>query len=720
MMKLVFELMMWIKCMKLESQYDSNDCGIACLSMLINSYGFDFNESEYRNMYTSLNGIKIKTILEILKDHQFDCKAVKIKAEDIENDFSLPAIAIIKSDCVLKHYVVIYKIRHKHIYIADPAKGKYKLNYSDFGKVFDEILILAVPMISGKKVRKSMSSLLEFFKELIFPQKKMILMIFIASCLLTILGIISGAFSKILIDEIIPFNLTRKLFLLALFFGLLSIIQSILNAFRQHILLFLERKIDIPVSLGYFDHILNLPMSFFGSKRIGDILTRYQDSTTIKNIVLGLSITLVLDILLALGSGLVLFHISQKLFIILLVQLIINVILIYLFKSPYKKLNYDMMTLNSDLNAYLIESFQNVELVKSYSCESNTIRNVENKLIRLLKRKYEGGILQNIQTIIGSICDGILPLILYVVAATLIMDKEMTLGDLIFFQTLSTYFLNPVQSLATLQLTFQEANISIKRLNELMDISREDHHSGIKEIGNGDIEFKNIDFHYKNGKQILKNVNLIIKEGEKIGIIGKSGCGKTTLIKLLLKFETASSGNIVINGYNIDDIDLKCLRNKIRYVSQNVHLFSGTLYENITYGSNENNASKIKEICKICGLDEMIDHMPMRMNTYIEENGINLSLGEKQRISIARSLLKGGDIYIFDECTSNLDEVNENLFKNIINYYLYEKTVIIVSHKYSTIECCSKIFKIVDGDLFQDSSQKDSARQESGDYLVYE
>lgn len=260
--------------------------------------------------------------------------------------------------------------------------------------------------------------------------------------------------------------------------------------------------------------------------------------------------------------------------------------------------------------------------------------------------------------------------------------------------------MQPIQNLASLQLTFQEAKIALHRLNELMDTKQEDSiNTSIAPNLKGKIQFNNVSFNYNKRKSIFKNVNLIINHKEKIALIGKSGSGKSTLAKLIVGYIKPKDGSILINGYNSLDIDVTYLRSKIRYVSQNPILFTGTILENLTYGCLEKNLDEINSVCKIVGLTSFIDSLPKRLNTVITENGVNLSIGEKQRICIARALLSGGDIFIFDESTSNLDEYNESYFREIIRNYLREKTVIIISHKESMVEICDLIYEINNGEI---------------------
>ncbi len=235
----------------------------------------------------------------------------------------------------------------------------------------------------------------KIFINLLIPQKKLMLTIILASLMLSIIGIMTSLFSKILFDEIIPFHLKKELVIYALIFSFIMIVQSLLTFLRTHVVLFLSRKIDIPLLLGYYNHIMNLPMKFFSTRKVGDILTRFQDAEQIKEIFTSLSISLILDILLASITGFVMFKVNSTLFIIIVVVIVIQAILIYIFKNPYKKINYEQMEANVFLNAQLIESIKNIDTIKSSVNEERELQKLEKRFIKTLSIEYKEGILSN-------------------------------------------------------------------------------------------------------------------------------------------------------------------------------------------------------------------------------------------------------------------------------------------------------------------------------------
>lgn len=686
-------------------QHDQADCAAAVLSTISKYYKLELSIMKIREIIgTDAHGTTVQGLVEGAKSLGYEVNPIRITFDALRENFTIPAIAHVVTEEGLAHFVVIYKKKDDELYISDPARGLVKKTYAEFEKIFSGILILMVPTSAFEQMKVKKQSMFDLFKVLMFPQKKLLFLVIVMSFVLSIIGILSSLFSKILFDEIIPYQLRNTLLVYILIFGAISFIQMFLEAFRQHVLLFLSRKVDIPILMGYYKHILNLPMKFFSTRKVGDILARFQDAMTIKDIFTTVSISLAMDILLAIITGIVLFNINMSLFGILIVMVIINIILIYVFKKPYKKINQEQMEAGAQLNSQLIESLKNIRSVKAHGDEGEQIEFLEKRFVHSLEIGYQEGVLKNVQGIVSEGIGTIGNLLFMSVGALAIMNGQLTIGTLIVFQTLSGYFTEPINNLVSLQLTFQEAQIAMNRLREIMEVETE------KEMGedliqdidlDGDIVFDNITFKYGSRPPVIRNLTLTIKQGEKLAIVGESGVGKSTLVKLLLRFQDVNEGKITINGYDIKDINHQYVRSKIGYVPQQIELFSGKLIDNIQLGNREATYKEVISASKKAGSHSFIERMPGRYFSYIEEDGGNLSGGERQRLGIARALLSKPDIYIFDEATSNLDtfseeKVHKTMFKSTKN-----KTTLIIAHRLSTIIQADKIIVMDQGAIVE-------------------
>ena len=708
----------------LVKQHDITDCAAACLAMVCMYYKKEITITKLRDILgTDIKGTTLLGLENGAKRLGFDTRAIRVDKEGFKSKYTLPAIAHVITKEGLSHFVIVHKVTKKKVVILDPAKGKEKKDIDEFFESFDGILLLLVPNNEFKPGKVKGQGIISKFIQLLLPQKSLFFYSIVTSAILTILGIGSAFFNKVLMDEILPYGLKNQLNIFVIGFLFLAITQTLLGAIRQHMLLYLSQKIDIPLLLGYFKHVYKLPMKFFAARKVGDILTRFSDAFTIKNILTSVSLSLIMDIVLATVSACILYVMNQTLFIVILVLTIISAALIYIFKGPYKKINLEQMEAGARLNSQIIEGLKGIETVKVHAAEDNSIEKLEIEYIRNLRIAFKEGVLSNIQESVSGMISTIGNLVLMYIGATMIMKGDITLGTLMSFSTLSGYFMDPIGRLISLQLSIQEASISLKRISEIYEVEKEqdeDDNDKIKiEKIDGDIELKNITFRYGSRSPVLKNVSIKIPKGKKVALVGVSGSGKTTISKLLLKYYEPEEGQINISGYNIDELDLYSLREKICYVPQNVELFSGSIKENITLGKTNASYEEIKAACENAGCREFIEKLPGKYGTFLEEAGGGLSGGEKQRIALARALVKKPSFLILDEATSNLDFISEakifdTLFKKGRNI-----TMLMIAHRLSTIRSCDIIYVMDKGQVVEVGNHESLLSKKGYYYKLY-
>ncbi len=681
------------KCVK---QHDITDCGAACIATVCLQYKKETTITKLRDMSgTDIKGTTALGIVNSLNKLGFEAKAARITQETFEEKFTLPLIVRMLTSEGLTHFVVVHKIYKDKMLIADPAKGLRKITKKDFFDDFDGFAIFCAPTNEFIADKTKTQGVFKRFFKLLTAQKKLFALAIVGSIILTVLGIASSFFNKILMDEILPYNLKNQLIIFCIGFGIIAIFNILLGAARQHLLLHLSIKIDMPMMLGYFKHIFALPMKFFGTRRTGDVLTRFSDAGTIKDIFTSITLSLIIDIILTIVSGIILFFMNKILFAIIAVITLVNAVLIYIFKKPYKELNMESMEKQAALNSQIIDSLKGVETVKSFGVETETMEKLENKYITALRTGYKTSVTSNVQGTISGFLNNIGNLVLLGVAAMFVMNGDITLGSMMAFVSLSSYFMDPIGRLISLQMQIQEANIAMKRMSELYEIEEEQENKEnlISEFNlDGAISVDNITFRYGSRLPVLKDVSVDIRSGEKIAIVGESGGGKTTLAKLMLGLWQPENGKVVLSGYNVEELDKNILRREIAYVPQNVELFSGTIEENIKLGKSDATYEEIKKACLMAGCADFIERMPAKYGTFLEEAGGNLSGGERQRIALARAIIKNPKILILDEATSGLDFVSEaKVYKTLFSLNC---TIIIIAHRLSTIRKCDRIFVI--------------------------
>ena len=682
-------------------QHDSTDCGVAALAMICLYYGKETTLTGLRDACgTDILGTNIDGLCSGAKRLGLDTKPIRIPDEEfIKGEFTLPAICHTITKDGFPHYVVLIKISKKGVEILDPAVGKQNLSHDEFSKEFNNIVILIKPSNEFEASKINKKSTFSKFLGLILAQKWLFVTTIVAGLLITILGIASSFFNKFLIDEILPFGLKDQLMVLVLIFVIIAIMNIALGSIRQHVTLHLSQKISIPLMIGYYTHIFNLPMKFFGTRKTGDIITRFQDAGTIVSVVSGIILTLILDVVFAIVTGIVLYTINPSLFGVIIVFTIISIVLVYIFRQPYKKINREQMEAAASLNSTTIESLRGIETVKGNAAEEETMEKIENRFIKTLRIAYRANVLSNYQGVVSSSISTLGSLLMMWLGAIFVINGEITLGTLMAFSTLSGFFMGPIGRLVGIQFQIQEADIALKRLSEILDVEEESEiHKGksVPETLLGSISVKDLSFRYGFRKPILSDVSFDIAGGEKVAIVGESGCGKTTICKVIMGLWVPESGKVNIAGYDLEELDIQSYRKRVAYVQQEVELFSGTITENIRVSVPSATDDDIRRACDMAGCSDFIGRLPSRYDTYLEEAGANLSGGERQRLGLARAFAKKPEILILDEATSNLDFTSEaKVYDTLFNKL--KCTTIIVAHRLSTIRRCDRIFMMADG-----------------------
>nr|MCR5608193.1 peptidase domain-containing ABC transporter [Lachnospiraceae bacterium] len=530
------------------------------------------------------------------------------------------------------------------------------------------------------------------------------------SIILTVMGIGSSLFNNIIYDEILPYKDKDSLFIVLIVFMGISISQIIMGLVRQIMMVHLSVKIDIPIMLGYFKHIYSLPMKFFASRKTGDIMTRFSDACTIKDVFTNIALTLFMDTGMALLTGCILYNVNPKLFGIIVLITIANILLVLIFKKPFKSVNEKQMQQGAVLNSAIIEGLSSIETIKSNVASDYEMDKLEREYVKSLKIGIRENMLSTLHGMISQFISSFGNLLLTYVAIIEVIDNNITLGTMMAFMTIAGYFMDPVGRIVSLQLSLQEADISIKRISEILDYKSEEENALDNSDDanfNGDIDFKNVTFRYGNRKPALNDVSFSIPKGSKVALVGSSGSGKSTIAKLLLKYYEVNDGAILIDGVDINGIDSNVLRKKISYVPQNVELFSRTVLENINISDKFATRDEVIKAARLSGADEFIKTLPLKYDTFLEEAGKNLSGGERQRIVLARAMLKKNDIYVFDESTSNLDFVTENFIFDMIYNKYKDKSVLIIAHRLSTIRNCDCIIVLDKGRIVQKGTHEE-------------
>ena len=704
-------------------QHDATDCAAACLAMICLHYKKETTISQLRDkMGTDLKGTNLIGLGKCADELGFVSQAIRVDKDGFLSDFTLPGIANIITKEGLSHFVVVFKKSKEFVVIGDPAKDLVRVTVDEFYKEFTGVLLLLKPTEKFATGKLKGGKLFANYINLLLPHKKLFISAIVASLIITLLGIASSLFNKILMDEILPYKLESTLLLTIIIFTVVSLVSTVIDFQRQYVLLYLSQKIDIPLMLGYFKHIFKLPMKFFATRKTGDIITRFSDAGVIKNVFTGIALSLILDVSMTLISGVVLFRMNAKLFSIILFMTIISILLVLIYKPIYKKLNEENMQQASILNSEIIEGLRGVETIKGNANEDAELENIEREYIRSLRIGLRQGKTSAGQSLASGIVGTVGNMVMVYVGIKAVIAGDLTLGSYMAFTTLAGYFTNPVSNLVGMQLQIQEAQISIKRLSEIMESEQEQESGEYMELEDidGNIEIKDVTFRYGNRKPVLNNVSFTIPQGHKVALVGSSGSGKSTIAKLLLKYYEPEAGSISIDGVDINEYSNDSLRKAIAYVPQTIELFSKSIYDNIRVSKMSASLDEVKEAAKKADAHEFIRKLPGQYGTFLEEAGNGLSGGEKQRIVLARAFLKSSQFYILDESTSNLDFITENIIFDMIYNKFRKKSMLIIAHRLSTVRNCDTILVMSNGDIIERGSHDELIRQRGEYFRLWE
>lgn len=662
------------------SQDGPKDCAVACALSIIRFYNGDISKDELSYILkTGINGTTAYDFIEGMKNIGFTGYGIKYSLEElIDSKIMLPVVAHTINQNYY-HYVVIYEINRKYVKVMDPSStyGIKKITINDFKNIYLGTVLVLYPSKELPKLSDKVSLLNNIFKYLI-TKKRIIKNIIFLSILIIVLNIVSNSFYKIAIDYLLPLNNIKNIIFVSILFGLIILLVNIFNFIRNKITINLKEYLSYNLMNETVSHLFNLPYRYFKNKSTGEIVSRLNEYESVKDLTINLLVNVLINGILILFSMIILLIINRNLFLISLVSLFIYFFVIILVQKNYKKNTYNVQQCSSDYNNLLIENIDNYESINNLGLIKENIQRIKYLYIKYLRniKKLEKNI--NVLNVFKNLICDLTIFIIVILGLVFVIKDIISLGDLVLFYTLLTFFYEPFKSILDIYPELIYTITSYERINELL-LAKEDDSLSEDKI-DGDIKIQNLSFSYNNIDDIFNIKNLLIKKNSKILLCGKSGCGKSTLANILLKHFDNYKGDIYINNINLKDIESKTINNSIVYVSQKENLFTDTLENNIKLYRDVSN-SEYEIVCKICNVDKIRDKKQLRNNFFIEYNGFNLSGGERQKIILARGLLKHSNYIILDEALSEVEfEEEKEIITKIFKYY-HNKTIIYISHK---------------------------------------
>lgn len=559
------------------------------------------------------------------------------------------------------------------------------------------------------------------FVPIILKQKGLIFQISLASLLVTLIDILGSYYLQGILDSYIPNQMISTLTMVSVGLVITYVIQQIMAFSRDYLLTVLSQRLSIDVILAYIRHIFSLPLSFFATRRTGEITSRFSDANSIIDALASTILSIFLDCFILIIIGAVLLLQNANLFLLTLLSIPIYTIIILAFMKPFEKMNQDVMEANSMVSSAIIEDINGMETIKSLTSEEARYRNVDNEFIDYLDKSFKRHKYEILQTSLKKGAQLILNVAILWFGSRLVMANKISIGQLIAYNSLLAYFTNPLENIINLQTKLQSAKVANNRLNEVYLVSSEFDQKTTKvnqEALSGDIVFSDVSYKYGFGRDTLTDINLKIAKGSKISLVGISGSGKTTLAKLIINFFQPYKGEITIKSLNTNLLDKKLLRKYINYLPQQPYVFSGSILENLTLGADESVSQEdIMKACEMAEIRRDIEQMPLGYQTELSD-GAGLSGDQKQRIALARALLTKSPIMVLDEATSGLDVLTEKkVIDNLMK--MTEKTINFVAHRLSISERTDKIVVLDQGRIIETGSHQDLLKKQGFYYQLF-
>jgi ATP-binding cassette, subfamily B, bacterial HlyB/CyaB len=688
-----------IKRFSLVEQAEEMDCGAACLAMLCRHYGIPMTLGKLRELANvTTQGATLDSLARAGETLGFSTRGVQCTFDSLLG-FELPFIVHWEG----YHYVVVYGISKERVWVADPALGFRKMTVEEFERGWSGTCLVFTPGEEQAQLTAARSPWIRFVGYL-KPYKKILAHMFIATFVIQLLGVVPPLIIQNILDGVIVHQNLSLLHLLILGLIISSVFTQIMSTIRAYLANFMVRNMDFTMMSQFFKHTMSLPFSFFAKRKTGDILARFQENQTIRAFLTESTVTTMLNLLMVFIYFTIMFMYNVKL-TLLLIAFVIPIVALTVVATPRIKVYArEVFSASTDAQAFLMEALGGVETIKGMGMERPVRLKWEKKYVKALETQYRAQTFRIWVGLASQLLNASVTIAILWVGANLVLSRELTIGQLIAFNSLMGSVLGPLMGLVGLWNLLNDAGVAMERLGDVLDMEPEQKPGDVASRVvlpdlQGEIRLENVYFRYggNDTAYVLENISLDIRPGELVAIVGRSGSGKTTLAKLLVGFYPPSEGKLVVDGYDISVIDKDYYRAQVGYVMQSNLLFSGTIAANIASGDESPDRRRIEEVAKMADAHAFISKLPLGYEQVVGERGMGLSGGQVQRLCIARALYHDPRLLVFDEATSALDTQSESNIIGNMNEILKGRTAVIIAHRLSTIMRADKILVLYEG-----------------------
>ncbi len=696
------------------------DCGPSCLRMIAKFYGKNFSLQTIRERsFLTREGVSFLGMSDAAESIGLRSVGARVTYQQLSEQVPLPAIVHWKET----HFVVVYAIKKGKIFVADPAYGLITYQEAEFlkgwcgntdtSKAKGLVLILEPTpdfySLADEKIDKSsLSYLFTYLRN----QKKFLWQLFAGLILGSIFQLIFPLLTQSMVDVGINNNDLGFVTLILVAQLILFVSQTSVELIRSWILLHLTTRLNISLISDFLIKLMRLPISFFDTKMVGDMLQRIGDHTRIEHFLTNQSLNVLFSMVNLIIFSIVLALYSWIILAVFLVGSILYVVWILLFLKKRRELDYRRFTQLSENQAKLIELMTGMQEIKLNNCEKQKRWEWERIQARLFQVNIRRLSLTQTQTIGSTFINQLKNILISFIAARLVIDGQITIGAMVAVSYIIGQMNSPLNSLMEFVQTTQDAMISLERLNEIHKRPNEEdpeEHKITLFPEHKEIAFREVNFQYEGPRSpmVLKNISLHIPDNLTTAIVGMSGSGKTTLMKLMLGFYPPVSGSIHLGEISLAHFSTQLWREKCGVVMQDGFIFSDSIMNNIAVGVDKIDRQRLLEAVKMSNIQEYIEGLPLGYQTKIGQEGVGLSQGQKQRILIARAIYKNPDFLFFDEATNALDANNEKVIMENMNQFYKGRTVVVVAHRLSTVRNADQIIVLDRGEIVEKGTHQE-------------
>ena len=685
-------------------QSEAAECGLTCLAMIAGYYGHKTSLTELRRRFTvSLKGVDLKSLSSMADRLGLSSRALRLEMDELKQ---------LRTPCVLhwdlNHFVVLRKVGRRSITIHDPARGKRKVPMAEVSRHFTGVALELTPTPDfEKKTKKERVGLFDMWGRMtgFIP---VILQLIAISLVLQLFAIVAPLINQLVVDEAIAKGDAQFLKVVVLGFALLLFVQTLIGLARSWIEMYFTTLLSYQMRSNMMRHILRLQTQFFEKRHIGDVMSRIGSLQPGQDLFTKSFVTVLLDGLLAIATGVVMFLYSPMLAMVVLGVVLLSFI-VRLVTFPYVlRMEEEKIQKEADLESLSLETVRGIRAVKIFGRErerhgvwQNTFADTINVGLRLQRFTIFSGASQ-------GFVFGLLELGIYFLGAMLVIDGNLTLGMFFAFQSYRNQFASRIDSLVDLFFSFRTVGLHLERLADIVYAEQEkglDETTQAQRELKGGISVKNLGYRYGEAEPwIFRNVDFTIEPGDRVALIGPSGGGKTTLLKLLIGLQPPEEGDVLFDDVSISGLGARTLRSQIGVMMQDDRLLSGSIYDNISFFDPDIDRALVEQCAQMADVDEDIRKMPMGYQSLIGDMGSSLSGGQIQRVLLARALYAIPKMLFLDEGTANLDPESEDTVVDMLTQL--PMTQVIVAHRQTAIAGCNRFFEVRDGTVTERTTEE--------------